>query len=112
MTMKNKKYTREWLVGLDLQSQVEIWNNYCYECEETDKLVYDNNQSELEFCFDGNYALLDLAQAIHFGSYDYYDKYFVLDKKKYIWTFSYAQDFYTRIDVVELLEWLNESEEE
>lgn len=106
------KYTKDYLLELEFNDLVYIWNDFCRENEWYDNEVFENDQEGLELVFVGKDNLQDLARAIHYGSYNYQDTHFCFDGVGHINSFSWTNELLDFIDEDELLNWLNEREEE
>lgn len=106
------KYTKDYLLDLEFNDLVYIWNDFCRENEWYENEVFENDQYGLELVFAGKDNLQDLARAIHYGSYNYQDTHFTFDGMGHINSFSWTNELLDFIDEDELLKWLNEREEE
>ena len=99
-----KDYTVDMIKDLIVEDLIAVWNDFAHENSWYDDVVYDNDSYGYEtvFCND----MQELARSIHFGSFDYMDKYFVL-RNGNIYSFTYQMELLSIIDIDELVNWLN-----
>ena len=106
------KYTKDYLLDLEFNDLVYIWNDFCRENAWYEDEIYENDQEGLELVFGHKEdSLRELARAIHNGSFNIHDTHFKMISNG-IKTFSWTNELLDVIDEDELLNWLNEREEE
>ena len=99
------KYTVYMIKKMTVEDLVAVWNDFTYDNSWIDDSVYDNDSYGYEMAFGDD--MQELARSIHYGEFDYMDKYFVM-RNGNIHTFSYDLELITLIDEYELVDWLNE----
>ena len=99
--------TREMLIYyFSVGEMVKIWNEFAIENGWRDDELYENTQEGYELVFTGDNALDDLARAVHYGDFHYRDSYFKMNSGV-ISSFSELDELVERIDIDELVKWLN-----
>jgi hypothetical protein len=104
------KYTVENLKDLTMDDLKFLWNEYCYE-NNYEYVIHQNDKDFWEN-FADIHGISSLVSAIHFGTFDYHDKYIVNNGYNNFKTFTYAEELYDIIDVDDLVEFLNKKNDE
>lgn len=103
------KYSKDWFDSLDLSIKIRVWNEYVVETRQSERYVYDNDPSVLNDMYHDNAS--ELARAVSFGRYNYYDSYFVVNVYGNIHSYAKYDVVEQAIDVDEMLEHFNENDD-
>lgn len=96
--------TKDLFLSFDLEEQVSIWNKFSSENGWND-YIYEND----EYTMNSLYYKMPykLAHDIHYGEYDYNDRYFYYDDLEHLISFSDELTFRGLIDIDEMITWYN-----
>lgn len=96
--------TEEELQELSLDERISLWNDYLYEINDVDSIIYNNTYEELNEFFRAS-PPGEIIRMVYYGSYRFYDDYFSLNGYGNLISFNVPD-----IDEKALLKYLNENE--
>ncbi len=71
--IKNKESISDYVDSLDNAELVNLWNEYCRDCNYNDDEIYENDEDFFNIYFESD--IMKAVRAISFGEYNYSDKY-------------------------------------
>lgn len=96
--------TKDLFLSFSLEAQVNIWNKFSSE-NGWNEYFHENDENTLNHLFYKE--PYKLAHDIHYGEYDYNDRYFYYDDLGHLISFSDELTFRGLIDIDEMITWYN-----
>lgn len=89
---------------------VELWNEYCSECNCPDDTIFDNGESFFEENFSG--SVFDAVRAVQYGDYNVAHDYVRFNGYANLESFNYADDDNSPVEIDSLADYLIENKDE
>lgn len=96
--------TKDLFLSFDLEAQVNIWNKFS-NANNWNEYFFENDEMTINNVYRGD--AYKLALDIHYGEYDYNDRYFYYDDLGHLISFSDELTFRGLIDIDEMITWYN-----
>ena len=87
----------------DIEFVIRLWNCYCDDIHMYDDKIYNNDED-----FMNLFTPMEVAQKIHFGSYDYYDSWISFDGNGNFLTYGYSSEILRLLSLHEMIDWYNQ----
>ena len=87
----------------DIEFVIRLWNSYCDDMKMYDDKIFNNNEE-----FMNLFTPMEIAQKIHFGSYDLYDSWISFDDNGNFYTYNYSSEILRLLSIQEMVDWYNQ----
>lgn len=88
---------------------ISAWNQFCYDNDNYEDVIFDNDESELDEQLSG-YSAYEVLCRVHYGDYDLSDNYAYWNAYGNLASFDFADEEKSPIDITEMVDYIIDNE--